>query len=393
MGDFLDAYNNKIKVIEFLEDLSRLINCQNKSDFPKLFFDLRNKHYPKTSLLETFLVLFPIVKKQADKNSLYNYIFNFVENRLFFVEKDFATFKLCYELLHIIMLLREDVMLSEEELTDMLEKLAGKSDEEKWQYIKVHNSSYWNTSPDKDTELLSKLQNLLDNKDFNSMFFCDSRIIENPSGKTSEFIVQTEQGKYKLDISPNQHTEIWKRWSKYSEPKSNFVRFSSPFSVDTNHMDGAGLFYLVASVDLNKMRESMPDFSLFNTTLAMRSAMNFLHEGNYHVHIGIGAEEKDSSGNLTGMSSWWLHKSNIYSENADEKRIIRNDNPDDWLYMDRNKYSFPYFKYKFLPINYALKNAHSLFFIIKQEPNTKIIEGFFDIFEVSISWNIINQIS
>ena len=389
MSDFLEEYQKRIKIIEFMDDLHKLMNCQNNSEYTQSFSIFREKHYPATSFLETFLQIIRVTKDKINRESLLTFFFYFVENRLFFVEKDFAEFHLCYELVHVKMLLEEDNILTSAEILDIIHQLAQHSDQEKWQYDALFNAYYWNQPREKDHELVTKLQTFLNNKEWNRMFFSNATPLNHLS-ETKEFPVIAQQEQIKFHISPGIHPEIWKSWSKYNAKISDFVRFSSPFSADTNHLDGAGLFYLVASVDpsifLSPIYKICPYFSLLNKKLSITLSMNFIHEGPYHVHLGIGCQEKDPKGNPTGMSSWWMNKTNIYSKEVTEKEIFFSDHVDDWLYMGRNQYSFPYFKYKYLPINYALENAHSMFIAVMQGPQTKVIEGSFDIFAVTLQW-------
>lgn len=374
---------------EYLDDLNIIINCQNKDEFPKLFSDFRNKHYSDKPILDAFLDVFCIIKPQVNNNVLSQFIFNFVENRILFTEKDSESFQLSYDLNYIISILEEHSVVTHEEILDILNKLIIHSDTEKWQYDKVFNNYVWSLQTDND--FISRMQKLLDNKEFNSLFYCTSSNISYQSSEPVNFIIISDKNNHEINISPKVHPEIWESWCKHSEIQQNFVRFTSPFSIDTNHIDGAGLFYLLASVDLTEcfaeIRRCQSDFSLLNATLSLTLSIKFMHHGVYKVHFGMGADEKDDSGNPTGMSSWWMNTFNLYSEDIAEKKIVLSDDLDNWLYMGRNKFSPPYFKYKYLPLNYVLKNSNGIFFFVKQEPNTKIIEGTFDIFDVSLNWN------
>lgn len=373
------------------EDLNAVINCQNKMDFRYLFSFLHDEHYPEKSFLALFLDTFGIMAKQIPKNFLYNYIFNFTENRLFFGRKDYAKFRFCYDLNTIIYDLFKNSMITQEDVNYILNNLVRNSAEEKWQYRKLYNTFLWNAPSNQDKEITAYLQNLLNTKEYNSMFSCDEHSIDTPPlADNKEFFISEGKESFNLNISPHTYPRIWKSWSKYSENKGNGLRFSSPFSIDTNHLKETGLFYLVASIDMamltGEVRKVKPDFSLGNSVLSLKTAMNLTDEGHYFVHCGIGGQEKDAAGKPTGMSSWWLNKQNIYSSGILEQQIIFADNPGNWSYMGRNKYSPPYFSYKYLPLNDVLNNCHSLFFIIKQEAHEKIIEGDFYIFDASLSW-------
>ena len=342
----------------YVEDLQVLLNCQKPQDFRVSWVDFRNRHYPGQAHANAFLAVFELIYAQVSPAQRWRLFFLFCENRKAFASEDFEQHRVLFDAHRIINHLAGRLGITAAEMKMAVSQMRDLGEpSEVWQYDRILNwLAYRLSSP---AEILARQQHLLSTGALNSLYDGIFHTIAAPR-YSKNTAPATEDG---IDLTPVRKPEPWRFFGHTAVKSGRDVRIFAPFCYDTNHLEGAGLFCLLASCDLTGL---LPASGLcgvrLNLTLRIETPST-----PHRILLGIGGPMPEEAHLPEPRTSYWLRNIDLASAKRFAGEVVLSDEPEGWIAMGRNPNSPPYLAYANVPIQDLLLVATGLFLVLMQD--------------------------
>lgn len=343
----------------YVEDLQDLLNCREAADFLPSWMIFRARHYPDQAHVNAFLAVFELIYRQVQPALRWRLFFLFCENRKAFAAEDFEQHRVLFDAHRIINHFADRLGITAAEMKTAATQMRDlAAPDEVWQYDRILNwLAHHLSSP---AEIFARQQNLLSSGAINSLYDANAHTIASPVRSRKPNAPAAEGG---IDLSPARRPEPWRFFGHTAVRSRQAVKISAPFCYDTNHLEGAGLFCLLASCDLTGL---LPASGLRDTRL--RLALRIETPSTPHrILLGIGGPVPEEAHLPEPRTCYWLRNVDLAAAKRFDGDVVFSPDPDGWIAMGRNPNSPPYLAYADVPIQDLLPVATGLFLALMQD--------------------------
>jgi len=343
---------------DYVADLQALLNAADRAEFLPLWLAFQRQHYPEHHHIDAFVDCAALLRSQIPKERWWMLLLRFCEIRLAISQGRNAEPDALYDYNLVMQRLAQPLGLSRQEILDGTRALcAACAPEERWQFDRLLNEYLW-AIRDKAT-LLQRQEAFLADGRLDSLYCVDFRACDMLAQAS------TDPGPG-IALGPARRPALWQlcAWDVDCDRDNRAVRLDAPFCFDTNHLEGAGLFSLLASCDLSLLPGGAP--SLHGASLRIAVEQRLDKPG--RILLGISAmEQAADSGRPSGRSAYCLLERPISSPAGEDIVLTLNAGEPHWRDMGRNPYSAPYRKYCRIDTETVLAQPHGLFLMLMQD--------------------------
>jgi len=332
-----------------LQDLEELINkgqLLSCSDFAT-FFD---KHYPGKTYAKAMAQLLELIKNQIEDKIFYTLILAYSDASLDLSSIEYKRFQMIVEPYHLF---TQAIYFSENELINWLPWLCENA-KKPWLITRIINALLIQTGSARNNyeELYGFLSKLLEQGDMN-MLNCvgpQKRI----QGGVAAAYKDTEDKT--INLMPIGKETSWQNLSigRHHIDRGELTIYS-PFSIDVNHIDGCGPFYLLCNITENPLPNGA---TLANYIADISIEANLAGINSPDVRVAIGCYNNKSGTNQVNKSGYWLHSKNLLDDNIIDLCETN------WNYMGANNKLALRNYYTFVPLEISLRSFFSIYFIM-----------------------------
>lgn len=351
---------------DYTTHVRALLRSSGKESFLPLWLEFRHQHYPGYYHLEAFLDCALLLRNQIPAELWWLLVLRFCEIRLDISKGTNAQADALYDFSSVMRRLAQPLGLEAEEILDASRQLGQICvSEEKWQFDRLMNEFYW-LLRDKDT-LLARQRDFLESGEIDSLYCVNFQPCDIPATPPDEVLPGTA-------IGPSARPDLWQicAWESSIGWDGTSLELHAPFCFDTNHLDGAGLFSLLASCDLSQLGDEAG--ALGGASLQVELDQRLENPG--RVLLGISALEHDpDTGDWTGRSAYSMLERPVDTPPGQQIHLELDADDPAWQSMGRNPYSAPYRKYCDIDIDTMLSSPHGLFLMLMQDDDPEPKQG------------------
>ncbi len=339
---------------DYVRDLQAVLAAWEPEEFLAPWRLFRDAHYPGKSHSDTLLDVFVLIHAQVEPGLRWRLFYLFCQNRSVLAREDFDTHRLLFDAYRLVSHLAEMLAIQPLEIETAATQMRALADEqEAWQYDRILNWLIWRRGDSR--AILERQQALLDSGALNSLYGMQ---VHNVHPRAGDRLPTSTPGG--IELPP----EAWRFYGFQASQDQDGVMITAPFCFDTNHLDGVGLFSLIASCDLKP-------FSLADglTNARIRLALNTPDTTTppHRILLGIGGPMPEEVGLDQPRTDYWLRDLDLGAAGEFDGEIDLPPDPNAWLPMGRNPYAPPYFAYTDVPIDELLPVATGIFLVLMQD--------------------------
>lgn len=338
---------------DYVKDLQAVLGAGEAGEFLVPWRQFRDAHYPGKSHSDALLDAFALIYAQVEPGLRWRLFYLFCQNRSVLAREDFESHRVLFDAYRLVSHLAEMLAIQPLEIeTAATQMRAMAGAEEAWQYDRILNWLIWRRGDSR--AILDRQQALLESGEINALY-----------GMQVHSLPARHMGMHPAAMAGGTElpAEAWRYFGFQAGHDQGWAKVSAPFCFDTNHLDGVGLFCLIASCDLKPF--GLPN-GLTNARIRL-SLRTHVTAPPHRIFLGIGGPLPEEAALDQPRSDYWLRDLNLGAGQEFEGEVDLPPDPDAWLPMGRNPLSPPYFAYTDVPISRLLPVATGIFLVLMQD--------------------------